>query len=149
MSSITSKHCPNARTALSTSVKKRKRRKKRVRNIGDYQTAKGGICRFRSSWELQYFKYLDACPQVVSFSSEGLRIPYVSNVRTGKLRNYIPDLLVTYADGSRSLIEIKPKKRLSLPKNVKKFFAAREWCLRNGCSFVLITEIELKALGLI
>lgn len=92
---------------------------------------------------------MDSNVDVVAYASEGLKIPYVSNVRTGRFRNYIPDLLVTYADGRRELIEIKPKKRLSQPKNVKKFAAARDWCLRNNCSFVLLTEVDLKGLGLI
>jgi len=129
--------------------KKKKRRGKRRRNIGKYESPKAGTCTFRSSWEKAFFVYLDANPKVVAYASEGLKIPYVSNVRTGRQRNYIPDLLVTYDDGHRELIEIKPKKRLTQPKNVKKFAAARDWCLRNGCLFVLLTEIDLKGLGLI
>jgi len=131
-------------------VKRKKRRRgKRRRNIGKYESPKAGTCTFRSSWEKAYFEHLDGRSDVTSYVSEGLKIPYVSNVRTGRFRNYIPDLLVTYADGRRELIEIKPKKRLTQPKNVKKFAAAREWCLRNGCLFVLLTEIDLKGLGLI
>ncbi len=129
--------------------KKKRRRGKRRRNIGQYVSPKAGTCTFRSSWEKAYFEHLDSRADVVSYVSEGLKIPYVSNTRTGRARNYIPDLLVTYADGRKELIEIKPKKRLTQPKNVKKFAAAREWCLRNGCLFVLLTEIDLKGLGLI
>lgn len=128
---------------------KKKRRTRRKRHIGKYTSTKAGICTFRSSWEKAYFEYLDRQPEVIAFLSEGLKIPYVSNTRTGRLRNYIPDLLVTYSDGRKNLIEIKPKKRLTQPKNVKKFAAARDWCLRNGCIFVLITEIDLKGLGLL
>lgn len=128
---------------------KKKRRKRRVRNIGDYSSKKGGVCKFRSSWERAYFEYLDRSEDVVSFLSEELRIPYVSNKRTGKIRNYIPDLLVTYSDGHRELVEIKPKRRLDNPKNVKKFLAARSWCLQNSCSFVVLTEVELKSMGLL
>lgn len=65
------------------------------------------------------------------------------------MRNYIPDLLVTYIDGHRELVEIKPKRRIANPKNVKKFLAAGEWCLQNSCRFVVLTEVELKAMGLI
>lgn len=129
--------------------KKRPKRKRRKSRIGKYMSTKAGVCTFRSSWEKAYFEYLDRNPDIVSFLSEGLKIPYISNVRTGRFRNYIPDLFVMYVDGRKELIEIKPKKRLTQPKNVKKFAAAREWCLHNGCSFVLLTEIDLKALGLI
>lgn len=135
--------------SATKSRKKRRRRARRKRNIGKYESLKAGICTFRSSWEKAYFEYLDANPNVKCFISEGLKIPYVSNVRTGRFRNYIPDVLVTYSDGKQDLVEIKPKKRLAQPKNVKKFAAAREWCIRNSCSFVLLTEVELKAMGLI
>ena len=130
-------------------TKKKRRRKKRVRNIGKYESLKAGACTFRSSWEKAYFEYLDATSDVVSYMSESLKIPYISNKKTGKIRNYIPDLLVTYLDGHRALIEIKPKKRVDNVKNVRKFLAARLWCLAHGCDFVIITEVELKALGLL
>lgn len=128
---------------------KKKRRKRRKRNIGKHISVKGGECTYRSGWEKEYFEHLDANIDVRSYVSEGLKIPYVSNKRTGKMRNYIPDLLVTYADGRRSLIEIKPKRRLTKPTNIKKFAAARVWCTMNSCDFVILTEDHLKALGLL
>lgn len=104
---------------------------------------------YRSGWELAYFQFLETNSDVVKFFSESLRIPYVSNVRTGKLRIYIPDLLVEWSDGRKELIEIKPSRRLTNPKNIKKFSAAQIWCKANSVTFVVLTEKELKKLGLL
>lgn len=126
----------------------RKRRGRRVRYRGKYLSTKMNVeMTYRSGWELSYFKYLDSLPQVVAFYSESLKIPYVSNKKSGKTRNYIPDLLVEYVD-KKELVEIKPSKRVKQVTNQKKFSAARSWCIVNGVEFIVITEIDLKALGL-
>ena len=44
--------------------------------------------------------------------------------------------------------EIKPKKKTTVAKNVKKFAAASAYCLKNSLTFVVVTEVDLKALGL-
>ncbi len=103
---------------------------------------------FRSGWEKSYFAWLDDNPEVVAFYSEPFRIPYVSNVRSGKARNYIPDLLIEYKD-KKVLVEIKPSRRVNQLVNQKKFAAARQWCIMNGVEFVIVTEKELKQLGLL
>lgn len=130
-------------------AKKRKRRKG-GRKRGKYVSTKMGVTMtYRSGWELVYFQYLDTISSVAKFYSESIKIPYVSNKKSGKTRNYIPDLLVVYADGSRKLIEIKPKSKLFQATNLKKFSAAREWCTDQGIEFVILTEIELKGLGIL
>ena len=127
---------------------KPRRRKRRVRIRGVYISTKMGVSMtFRSGWEFLYFKYLDAQPEVLQFWSESLKIPYATSRKTGRLRNYIPDLLIEYAD-RKLLVEIKPKSKVSRPINIKKFNAARLWCTVNAATFIVITEIELKALGL-
>ncbi len=127
----------------------RKRRKRRVIHRGIYVSTKMNIeMTFRSSWEKSYFIWLDNNPEVLMFYSESLRIPYVSNKSTGKVRKYIPDLLVEYSD-KKLLIEIKPSKRVGQLINQKKFKVAREWCLTNNTEFVIITEHDLKKLGLL
>lgn len=128
---------------------KRTRRRPR-RNIGKYTSNKMGMTfTHRSGWELSYFKYLEDNTDVVKYYSEVIRIPYVSNLKTGRLRTYIPDLLVEWSDGRKELIEIKPIRRVTNPKNIKKFVAASAWCAENGVKFVIITEKDLKSLKLI
>lgn len=93
-------------------------------------------------------QWLDANPDVLGYSYEGLVIEYVSNKKTHKLRKYYPDFLVEYAT-RKELIEIKPAKRLVQARVKKKVEAAQVWCLAHGVMFRVITEVELKALGLL
>jgi len=127
-----------------------RRRKKGRRKRGVYSSIKMKTpMTYRSGWELEYFKYLDSLESVANFFSESLKIQYVSNVKTGKTRNYIPDLLVEYVDGNKVLIEIKPSSKISQRVNVKKFAAAQKYCDVNGIRFQIITERDLKELGLL
>jgi hypothetical protein len=129
---------------------KRKPRRKRKRHYhtGLHTSPKAGECKYRSGWELEYMQWLDANADVITYSYEKTKIPYVSNARTGKLRNYFPDFLVEYVD-RRVLVEIKPKRRASQVKVVKKLKAAQEWCSTHGVALEVITEVELKLLGLL
>lgn len=129
---------------------KKKRRRKSGRKRGKYTSQKmGTVMTYRSSWELAYFQWLDSCTNVAQFFSESIKIPYVTNKRSGKTRNYIPDLFVIYTDGTKKLIEIKPKSKLLQATNVKKFIAARQWCTDQNMEFVVLTEVDLKLLGLL
>lgn len=92
-------------------------------------------------------QWLDANPDVVSYSYEKTIIEYVSNKTTGKLRKYFPDFMVEYAD-RKELIEIKPAKRVTQVKVAKKLDAARVWSATHGVTFKIVTEIEMKAIGL-
>lgn len=129
---------------------KRKRRKKKRYHTGTYVSTKTGQhCKYRSGWELLYLTYLDNDASVQSFEYEQLKIPYVSNVRTGKIRHYFPDVYVKYTNGESALVEIKPKRRLEQVKVKKKLDAARVWCGEHGVTFKIVTEVELKGLGLL
>ena len=94
-------------------------------------------------------QHLDADRTVAAYEYEMLVIPYVSNARSGKVRRYFPDFLVTHRDGSRRLIEIKPKKRLTNRITQKKLAAAQAWCDGNGTRLEIVTEDTLKSLGLL
>lgn len=106
-------------------------------------------CHYRSGWELSYLQYLDTDPTVKAYHYEKLKIPYVANVRSGRTRNYIPDVFIEYVDGSFALVEIKPKRKLTQPTVVKKLKAAQAWVDALGVTLVIITEVELKLLGLL
>lgn len=117
---------------------------------GDYKSIKSGeTYRYRSGWEFAYMQYLDTCHQVKSWSYESFFIEYISNKKTGKTRKYIPDFKVIYLDDSTELIEIKPKRKLNQLMVRKKCDAAEAWCQMNGMAFKIITENELKGLGII
>jgi hypothetical protein len=94
-------------------------------------------------------QHLDADPNVVSYGYERIVVGYISNVRSGKIRKYWPDFLIERADGSKTLVEIKPKRRLQNVIVQKKLTAARQWSEEHGATLEVITEDQLKALGLL
>lgn len=109
-------------------------------------------------------KYLDAHPNVLSWASEEFCIPYRSPIDK-KIHRYFPDFWVKQLnkDGivEEIVIEVKPSKQLVMPNkpskqtrkyisevrtyavNQRKFEAAREFCRKNGMTFMIMTEHEL------
>lgn len=135
-------------------IKRRPRRRKNGRKghyiTGTYMSTMTGLtCKYRSGWELKFMEFLDQSTIVKTWGYESLKIPYVSNKKTGKLRTYYPDFRVEYYDGSVQIVEIKPSKRLKQVTVQKKIAAAKDWCSAHSAAFVIISEIELKGLGLL
>lgn len=127
---------------------KRSKKKKSRYHTGTYASTKGGECSYRSGWELVYLQYLDSNPDVTSFQYESLKLPYISNYKTGRVKWYIPDILVEYVTGEKKLIEIKPKRKIEQAQVVKKAEAGRLWCSEHGATYEIVSEVELKQLGL-
>lgn len=120
---------------------------------------------YRSGWELKLMLYLDSRPEIVSWCSEEIIIPYRSPI-DGKIHRYFPDFLVTKInrEGKKetTLIEVKPSKQTVEPKKSKgksnkvfmaevfewgknkaKWAAAKEYCKDRGWRFEIFTEKEL------
>lgn len=120
---------------------------------------------YRSGWELKLMLYLDSRPEVISWGSEEIIIPYRSPI-DGKMHRYFPDFIVTKInkDGLKetALIEVKPFNQTIPPKNnkekpTKKFItevknwgmneakwkAASEYCKDRNWTFHIFTEKEL------
>lgn len=119
---------------------------------------------YRSSWELEAFKFCDNNPNVLKWSSEEIVIPYAVPTNNGGVRpaKYYPDIYMEYRDANgkthKDLIEIKPKKQTKpsrsrnpknkmyenqvYAKNQLKWEAARAWCGKNGITFRILTENE-------
>lgn len=120
---------------------------------------------YRSSWELRVMMYLDAHPGVIAWSSEEIRIPYISPI-DGRQHTYFPDFLVQKKtpDGliKTDIVEIKPKKQMAPPvkpkkitkaflnevetwgKNSAKWAAAEEYCRQRGWKFYILNEDHLN-----
>ena len=110
---------------------------------------------FRSSWEHTVMIMFDNNPNIISWASEPLKIPY-RNPFTGRQTVYVPDFLVTYvtADGVQKteLIEVKPSKetfqeeakskksKAALALNTYKWAAAQAFARQNGIGFRVMTE---------
>jgi hypothetical protein len=119
---------------------------------------------YRSSWECRCMDWFDRNPDILSWASEELIIPYKSPV-DGKFHRYFPDFLVKLKtkDGKTKtlLIEVKPKYQTVPPvqpsRKTKRFInevmtygvnqakwkAATEYCLDRGWEFQIITEDHL------
>ena len=134
--------------AVKSTVTKKKRKKKK----GHYKTgihiAKKCVqpIKYRSSWELTVAIHLDNDPTVKSFEYESVKIPYMLNVRTRKIRNYIPDFIVQYIDGRKVIIEVKRTSALNNLIVMKKASAAREWAAKNGMEYVFWTNKIIEQL---
>ena len=127
--------------------------------VGDYTKIT-----YRSSWEARVMTWLDKEPNVISWASEELAIPYISPV-DGKRHRYFPDFIVKVKNKegkvSTMMIEVKPQKQSVEPAkrsrvtkqyitevmtygiNQAKWKAAQEYCLDKGWQFKVLTEKEL------
>lgn len=121
--------------------------------------------KYRSSYELKFFQWLDGNPNVVKWGSESIAIPYISPVDQ-RIHHYYPDNIIQIKEGEKLtnyIIEIKPSKQIVAPEtknrksekrlifeqvqfaiNMAKWKAAAEWCTKVGFKFQILTENELK-----
>jgi len=119
---------------------------------------------YRSSWEAKVMNWLDKNPEIISWASEELIIPYKSPV-DGQWHRYFPDFLVKMRtrDGKLKtmILEVKPKKQSVPPEprkrvtkqyiqevatwgiNQSKWKAATEFALDRGWEFKVLTEEHL------
>ena len=122
---------------------------------------------YRSRWEIIVMDRFDTDPNVISWSSEEVVVPYRSPI-DNRMHRYFVDFLVTTInkDGRKetSLVEVKPAaqtrppvlKEGASPKtrkyinevctygvNTAKWKAATDYCENRGWKFVIITEKEL------
>lgn len=116
----------------------------------------------RSLWERKFCKFLDENANILRWSFETLKIPYLSPI-DNKVHIYHPDFIVEKKDKDGSIktliVEIKPFKQTQEPKskrrktlkeetivfsvNTAKWKAANEFCQEHGWKFMLLTEKEL------
>lgn len=119
---------------------------------------------YRSSWEAKFMVWCDHNPNVVSWASETVVIPYISPV-DGRPHRYFVDFYVKIQDRNGVvkgfLVEVKPKKQTIPPqqqKKTKRFIqealtyevnqakwnAASKYCEERGMQFLVLTEDHLK-----
>lgn len=119
---------------------------------------------YRSSWECRVMNWLDKNPNIVSWASEELIIPYKSPV-DNRMHRYFPDFVVKVRGQNGKtrtmMLEVKPKKQTKPPEQQKrvtkryitevatwgvnqaKWAAATEYCKDRGWEFMLVTEDHL------
>jgi hypothetical protein len=102
-------------------------------SIGEYTSHKTGeVIFYRSSWELEYAKLLDQDNTVTTWDYEPFAIKYILGK---KKKNYVPDFLVTYSDGTVEIVEVKPFALEDTNVNRAKRLAALELCNKNGWTY--------------
>ena len=119
---------------------------------------------YRSSWECRVMDWLDRNPDIISWASEELTVPYKSPV-DGRFHRYFPDFIVKLRTKTgvvkTLMLEIKPKHQTVEPVkktratkryinevvtygiNQAKWKAATEYCLDRGWEFRVLTEEHL------
>lgn len=98
---------------------------------------------YRSGYENIVFQCLDELHCVNSYDVEPFEIPYIHQ---GKAHKYTPDIIVSYVDGRKEIIEIKPASQTLMQKNQDKWYACQEACKARGWDFVVITEQGINKL---
>lgn len=105
-------------------------------------TSKDGTKHFaESSLEYLRMQQLDLDSSVVSWRRCNFRVPYTAP--DGKVRNYIPDLIVTRIDGSITIEEVKPSAMTTDPLNQAKFSYCTRFCALKGYSFRILSELDV------
>lgn len=119
---------------------------------------------YRSRWELKLMVYLDSHPDVLSWGSEEVIIPYRSPI-DNRIHRYFPDFVVKRRSPSgvveTLLIEVKPAIQTKPPQaqktrskkyinevytwgiNSAKWKAAKDYCADRMWKFIIMTEHEL------
>jgi len=120
--------------------------------------------RYMSSWELNFHQFLDNNPNILEWTSESIRIPYLKPT-DGRVHMYLPDYWIKYVTRQGELleeiIEVKPDKETRAPRTVgknkktqlyeqitwavndAKWKAANLYCQKKGIKFRIITEKHL------
>lgn len=99
--------------------------------------------RYRSSYELCFFHYLEHCSDVLWYEVERLMIPYTFE---GKSLNYVPDVRVHWKSGIVELVEVSASWAMNTPKKQAKLAAAGTFCLEKGWEYRTVTESYLGQL---
>jgi len=133
------------------------------KNLNKYRGDPSAI-RYRSLWERQCFVWCDSHPDIKSWSSEEIVVPYYWDIDKRYHRYYV-DLKITFKNGTTLLVEVKPDKETKPPKNpnkskryigeamtyvknINKWEAANTYAKDRGWEFVIWTENDLKRMGI-
>jgi hypothetical protein len=99
---------------------------------------------YDSGLELQAFEILEKTDDVKSYKRCDFWIVYEYE---GKSYRYIPDIQITFQDGSHKIVEVKSDFYLNatINKNLAKFEAARKYCQnKNNTEFLFWKESLIK-----
>jgi len=135
------------------------------RNIKKYQGDATKVI-YRSLWERNVMRWLDANKSVEWWNSEELVVPYRCKT-DNRVHRYFLDFAVKFKEGPIYVIEVKPSAQTKRPvrkkgkaqskfikeattytKNMSKWYAARAYCEERGYVFEIWTQDTLESLGI-
>lgn len=97
--------------------------------------------KYDSTYEVQAYKLLEKRDDVISYGRCKFSIPYILEE---KECNYMPDIIITFSNSDKkTIVEIKPKRRLKEQINIAKFKALRTYCILNNFNCKVWTEQKL------
>jgi hypothetical protein len=135
----------------------------RPRNPQKYSGDPSNIV-YRSSWECKVMSYIDSNPDIISWSSEEVIVPYKSPV-DGRWHRYFPDFVIKVKQKTTQqivtlMVEVKPERQSKPPQpkqrktkqyihevvtwgvNQAKWKAAIEYCRDRKWQFMVMTSID-------
>ena len=95
---------------------------------------------YESLLERDYMYLLEIDSDVISYSSQSLRIVYRQD---GKPRRYTPDFFVERSQ-KKQVIEIKPRTKIDSDKNRKLFQSITYICKSKSWDFLVITDEMIR-----
>ena len=124
-------------------------------------------CIYRSSLELKVMRWFDNNPNIVSWGSESIILPYISPLDK-KIHRYFIDFFAHLKESTgnikKLIIEIKPFSQTIQPQiskrkaaktmiyeqtqwvnNQAKWKAAEEWSKKSGYTFLILTEKHINS----
>ncbi len=109
-----------------------------------YSHKNGKKIHYRSSYELTAYEILEQMSKVKNYEIEPFGIPYKF---FGAIRRTVPDILITYTDGSKELIEVKSEWNLKDKRTNCKIWAMNDHAVSKGWLFNVWTEKQLGLEG--
>ena len=91
---------------------------------------------YQSDMERRMMARLEADAEVVKWQKRhGISIRWID--ANGRQSKYRPDFLVEYADGRKTIIEVKDPSKMDSQAILRKRRAAEEWCRKRGMTYEL------------
>ena len=152
---------------MKISFKKNKNYTQGIFQFSNPSKYKGKLpCIYRSSLELKVMRWFDNNPNIITWGSESIVVPYQSPL-DGRIHRYFVDLVAALKDKEgnikKLLIEIKPHLQTMQPNpsnhkkpktiiyeqrqwviNQAKWQAAKAWSDTKGYQFIILTEKNIN-----
>jgi len=106
---------------------------------------KNGPAKYRSGWEKIVCEMLDFDTNVLYYEYEPFKLQWCSNMKTCRIRTYIPDFLVVYCNGTKKLVEVKSNRFLNSKHVQKKAMIGKSWAQRNNAEYQFWTDQKIAA----